>query len=55
MNATFGASDGKETAAEVEFVRASGRTQALVALAVSDLREVGDADFLTVRQVERVA
>ena len=44
-----------DTAAEVEFVRASGRTQALVELAVSDLREVRDEDLLTVRQVERVA
>jgi len=41
-----------DTAADVEFVRASGRTQALVELAISDLREVGDADLLTVRQVE---
>ena len=36
-----------DTAAEVEFVRASGRTQALVELAVSDLREVRDQNLLT--------
>ena len=40
---------------EVEFVCASGRTQALVELAVSDLGAVGDGDLLAVRQVDRVA
>ena len=44
-----------DSAAEVEFVCASGRTQALVELAVSDLREVCDGDLLAVRQIERVA
>lgn len=34
---------------EVEFVRASGETQALVALKTSDVRSVGDGDILTVR------
>lgn len=34
---------------EVEFVRASGSTEALVALSGSDLRAVGDADLLSVR------
>ena len=45
----------EDGSAEVEFVCASGRTQALVELAVSDLREVGDEDLLAVRQVDRVA
>ena len=34
---------------EIEFVRASGMTEALVALSSSDLRAVGDADLLSVR------
>ena len=34
---------------EIEFVRASGMTEALVALNSSDLRAVGDADLLSVR------
>ena len=34
---------------EVEFVRASGVTEALVALSGDDLRAVGDADLLSVR------
>jgi hypothetical protein len=34
---------------EVEFVRASGITEALVSLGGSDLRAVGDADLLSVR------
>jgi hypothetical protein len=33
----------------VEFVRASGVTEALVSLNGSDLRAVGDADLLSVR------
>ena len=36
-------------AMEVEFVTASGRTQALVTLRPSDVREVGDDDLVTVR------
>ena len=36
---------------EVEFVRASGRTQALLTLAETDLRLVADADLLAVREV----
>ena len=40
---------------EVEFVTASGRTQALVALKVSEVREVGDQDLITVRTVARGA
>jgi Domain of unknown function (DUF4926) len=35
---------------EVEFVRASGRAQAVVELATSDLRAVADDDLLAVRQ-----
>ena len=34
---------------EVEFVTASGRTQALVALPSSAVREVGDDDLVAVR------
>lgn len=36
-------------AVEVEFVTASGRTQALVTLPPSAVREVGDNDLVTVR------
>jgi len=35
----------------VEFVAASGRTQALVTLRPADLREVGDNDLVSVRSV----
>jgi hypothetical protein len=35
---------------KVEFVAASGRTQALVTLQADDLRAVGDRDLLSVRQ-----
>ena len=34
---------------EIEFVRASGVTEALVSLSSSDLRAVGDSDLLSVR------
>lgn len=34
---------------EVEFVRASGETRALVTLKASDLRSVADTDILAVR------
>ena len=40
------------TAVEVEFVRASGQTQALVELAAGDLRLVNDDDLLAVRHVD---
>lgn len=40
------------TTVEVEFVRASGQTQALVDLAVADLRLVGDDDLPAVRHVD---
>jgi len=36
---------------EVEFVTASGRTQALVTLSVSDVRPVQDSDLVSVRSV----
>jgi hypothetical protein len=36
-------------AIEVEFVTASGRTQALITLQPSDIREVGDDDLVAVR------
>jgi len=34
---------------EVEFVRASGQTQALATLKAADVRSVGDGDMLAVR------
>jgi len=40
---------------DVEFVRASGRTQALVTLKASDVRRVRDEDLVTVRTVTRGA
>ncbi len=39
-------------AIEVEFVTASGRTQAVITLRTSDIREVGDGDLVAVRHVE---
>ena len=36
---------------EVEFVTGSGRTQALVTLAASDVRPVADSEILTARSV----
>ncbi|MBK7581917.1 MAG: DUF4926 domain-containing protein [Myxococcales bacterium] len=38
---------------EVEFVAASGRTQALVTLRESDLRHVDDRDLIAVRPLQR--
>lgn len=38
---------------EVEFVTASGRTEALVALTVNDVRSVVDTDLVTVRPFDR--
>ncbi len=38
-------------ALEVEFVRASGRTQAVVTLATDDVRPVRDSDQIAVRSV----
>jgi hypothetical protein len=40
---------------EVEFVTASGRTQALVTLTENDVRAVGDRDLLSVRTLGRGA
>lgn len=40
---------------EVEFVRASGETQALVTLTTADVRAVADGDLLSVRPVKRSA
>ena len=37
---------------EVEFVRASGQTQALVTLMDADLRAVREGDLIAVRQVD---
>jgi len=37
---------------EVEFVAASGRTQALVTLSATDLRHVDDHDLISVRAPE---
>jgi hypothetical protein len=39
-------------ALEVEFVAASGRTQALLTLTGDDVREVGDHDLIAVRSLE---
>ena len=40
---------------EVEFVVASGRTQALVTLTADDMRHVGDQDLVSVRPLESTA
>jgi len=40
---------------EVEFVAASGRTQALVTLTGDDIRHVEDSDLVSVRSVEKAA
>ena len=40
---------------EVEFVAASGRTQAVVTLTADDIRHVGDQDLVSVRPLERTA
>ncbi len=40
---------------EVEFVRASGKTEALVTLNVADIRPVGDDDLVSVRSCTRKA
>ncbi len=40
---------------EVEFVTASGRTQALVTLRVDDVRDVRDEDLISVRTLTRGA
>ena len=40
-------------ALEVEFVTASGRTEALVTLRVDDVRAVADSDLISVRSFTR--
>ena len=40
---------------EVEFVAASGRTQAVVTLQARDVRAIDDRDLLAVRPLERAA
>ena len=40
---------------EVEFVRASGKTQALVELKTNDVRSVRDEDLVSVRSIARGA
>lgn len=40
---------------EVEFVAASGRTQALVTLDASAVRHIGDQDVIAVRSLEEEA
>jgi hypothetical protein len=40
---------------EVEFVTASGRTKALIALSPDDVRPVADSDLIAVRSLERSA
>jgi len=40
---------------EVEFVAASGRTQALITLRADDLRHVDDHDLVAVRPLEQAA
>jgi hypothetical protein len=40
---------------EVEFVTASGRTEALVTLNQDDVRQVGDTDLIAVRSLRRSA
>jgi len=40
---------------EVEFVRASGRTQAVVTLSTNDVRPVCDSDQIAVRSVGQAA
>lgn len=40
---------------EVEFVAASGRTQALLTLRAADIRALGDKDLIAVRSLEAAA
>ena len=41
-------------AIEVEFVAASGRTQALITLHAEDIRHIGDRDVIAVRSMQEV-
>ena len=38
---------------EVEFVRASGRTQALIEVSVRDVRAISDEDLISVRTLKK--
>jgi hypothetical protein len=40
-----------QDAYEIEFVAASGRTQAVVTLAASEVRALGDSDLISVRSL----
>ena len=40
---------------EIEFVSASGRTEALVTLTAADVRPVADGDLVAVRRLDRSA
>jgi hypothetical protein len=40
---------------EVEFVTASGRTEALVTLKEADVRPVADSDLISVRSLAKIA
>jgi hypothetical protein len=40
---------------EVEFVSASGKTEALITLSAADVRPVADGDLISVRRLERPA
>ncbi len=40
---------------EVEFISASGRTEALITLKESDVRAVADGDLISVRRLDRSA
>ena len=40
---------------EVEFVKASGRTQALVTLCTADVRTVRESDLIAVRDLDKTA
>jgi hypothetical protein len=42
-------------AVEVEFVSASGRTEALLTLQETDVRAVADGDLISVRRLDRSA
>lgn len=44
-----------QNALEVEFVAASGRTEALLTLGLEDVRHVGDRDLIAVRSLEQAA
>jgi len=46
---------GERGTLEVEFVTASGRTEALVTLSASDLRPIAETDLVSVRSLRRSA